>query len=176
MVDVNRILISKATKQIAYNICNKHHKHLAEDLQQEAILFILEKSAKLNMEFESEQNIYYLFSKCAWIIYNDKTSKSNFRARHTNTFLPITKEPEYVDEIENKIDEEASLKALELRLFSVSQSTDEEYNKGLFHCYLKYGSGYAVSTMTGIPVRTVYKDLADYKNELKIVYETANKK
>lgn len=176
MADNYKILVSKEIKQIAWNICHQKEKHLYEDLHQESILYILEKGYNLN-ELPSDE-LPYLFSKIAWYIYNNTSSKNSFKKRHSLNELRITKDIKQDDnnnEIEEKIKSDKSLEAIELKLFSVSESTDDEYNKGLFHCYLKYGSGYAVSTMTGIPARTVYQDLADYKKELKLIYEAANK-
>lgn len=157
--------------KICYNICSENEKHLYKDLHQECLLIILEKN--LNINNIIDEQLPYFFAKVAFLTYNSAKFRKDFRTKGYKPIYKIELTTDIVDEVEDIKPKEKGLEAIELELFNVTQNVDDEYKRTLFNCYLKYGTGYAVSSMTGIPIRTVYRDLNDYKETLKSKYNEA---
>lgn len=165
-------LYASEFKTICYKICNQSEKHLSSDLFQETVLKIIELG--VNVCNINSDELPFFFSKCAWNTYHSAQFCKTFRKKQYKPIHVVEfKENMVLKDDQYTKDKDNGIEVLEMELFQITQSVEEEYKRTLFNCYLRYGSGYAVSTLTGIPVRTVYQDLKDYKEELKKKYNEA---
>lgn len=166
-------LYNSQYKQIAYNIVNP--KSLAKDLHQEAILIICEKQIDIS-SIPSSQELGYYFAKIAWLTFKSHTFRKKYKL-NKQEYLSINKidvEDKGDISLEYVYEKEKEIIYLEQTLLKKPNSEDEKYKKNLLSYYIKYGSS-MVSTITGISKRTICRDIAEYKLELKKGYENSNK-
>lgn len=171
------LLNSKAYLKICYAISKS--KHLSKDLFQETVLMIITKGYNLTPIYNNSQlNIF--FSRCAWLTFhsNQFRKKYNLKVKEDRQLNEGVNENWAIEEYvyDTTLDNKVDAIIYELKSEKPRGTKDEYYNL-LFKSYLENGeSSGRVSTITGIPKRTVCSDILKYKQKLRYIYNEASNK
>jgi len=158
-VQITDLINDKRFIQITRNVCRS--SHLAKDLHAEAILIILEKKVDLN----TIRNLEHFFSTVVWFTWHS----NKFKKKYLNPNLEFFEWLDY--EIEDESIEKIDF-TVAYEFIDTNPKTEIEYYEiNLFKIYLELGSIQKVSRKTKIPYQTVFYDIKQIKDKLKIAYD-----
>ena len=160
-VQITDLINDKKYIQITKNVCRSHH--LTKDLHAEAILIILEKKVDL----KTIRNLEHFFSTIVWFTWHS----NKFKKKYLNQNLQFFEEYDYEIEDEENYTEQIDF-SVAYEFIDTNPKTEIEYYEiNLFKIYLELGSIQKVSRKTKIPYQTVFFDIKEIKNKLKLAYD-----
>ncbi len=161
---IEQLIKDKKYKKITNNVC--HNSHLADDLHQEAILIIIEK--KIN--FAEIRNLEHFFAAVVW-----RTWHSNkFKKKYINKNIDFWEWLDY--EVEDESIEEIDFTVAYNFIDKNPKTEFEYYEINLFKIYLELGSLQKVARKTKIPYQTIFYDIKQIKDKLKLEHDKTRNK
>lgn len=176
---INSIFTVKRFRDITKAVC-QDSKDIIEDIMQDTALSLCEKKINLAEIYQKDpEQVYYYYYTYCWNTFKSSSIQKKYAVKQS--YVTTTTAGNLMGSVEQPDIDEENKQNFEYvfckKLVQPNQSdtSEDNYNKGIIREYLDGNSTRTIAKATGINYVTIHKDLKEAVKKIHKQYMKANK-